>query len=92
MERIPENFSTAVHAYDRIIIQNYLCSMGDERKEAPYVKEIKRIYTETLAEERIYLRYFALKTLSEYRGDDDFLGNWCREVALKLVNKLEKIT
>lgn len=88
---IPEEFAEAIRGYYEIILQNYTGRTRDIESATHYVQEIKDIYTNSQPKDRIHLLYFTLKGITKGSFPDEIFGNWCRKLAIQLVDELEKI-
>lgn len=83
-------FLAAINAYHSLISRNYTCRMGDEASYAYCLDVINHLYLDAPEKNRLYLRYLAIKTICEGEFDER-LGDWHRQLAVKLANHLEMI-
>lgn len=90
MEKVAENFREAVKNYLEVIGKNYRSRMGYESPQEPYKQKIAQLYGKSSIESRDSLLYYILKTMSRPTGDPR-LTNYRRDLALELVEELEKI-
>lgn len=89
-KKIANNFKEAFDNYLEAVRKSFYSRHGEEPDISSYEKKIVLLYQKIPKEERAYLLYFIIKTMSQPTGDSRFTDSR-RSHALELTKKLEKI-